>query len=48
MTDDVIEKLHGLVLLVNFPLDIVGFHLVANDKNFAHLSDATFFFRIDE
>ena len=48
MTDDVIEKLHGLVLLVNFPLDIVGFHLVADDENFAHLSDATFFFRIDE
>ena len=48
MTDDVIKKLHGLVLLINFPLDIVGLHFVADDEDFAHLSDAAFFFRIDE
>ena len=47
MADDIIEELHGLILLIHFTFDGECFHLFANDEDFTHLREITFLLWID-
>ena len=47
VTDDIIEELHGLVLLIHLSFDGEGFHIFADDEDFPHFCEIAFLLWID-